>query len=337
MSMSPSDVAIHALTKRVAGIVFRGLAFFALYLCCSQVRAEKEVIYYLSDPQGTPLVVTDASGVTISISDTKPYGLPVLGGSGGGVGFTGHINDDESAMVYMQARYYDPAIGRFLSIDPITPQAGEFNRYSYGKSNPLGWNDPSGMFPENQIQCGVYPCTTFGGGAQDSGGCDADECKEYRALNQKILRDQGAALKEAGKVAGTEAAMMAATGPIAKLVGRIVGVFRIGASAGINAAERAEIERSMGLLREAAQRKGNFGLGSATREQAERMGREWVGGGYRVSRDGTAMISEDGLRQFRPPSVKDTPWSDTGVQANFEARLVPKGEWQSNGHLNITQ
>ncbi|WP_417477043.1 RHS repeat-associated core domain-containing protein [Maricaulis sp.] len=36
-----------------------------------------------------------------------------------GDSFTGHITDTDTGMVYMQARYYDPAIGRFLSGDPV--------------------------------------------------------------------------------------------------------------------------------------------------------------------------------------------------------------------------
>jgi hypothetical protein len=44
------------------------------------------------------------------------------------------------------------------------------------------------------------------------------------------------------------------------------------------------------------------------------------------------MLSADGLRQFRPPSYKPRLGK---TQANFEARRVNKGRWQSNGHLDI--
>lgn len=49
------------------------------------------------------------------------------------------------------------------------------------------------------------------------------------------------------------------------------------------------------------------------------------------------MISADGLRQYRPPTLKpNSSYATTGIQANFQSRDVPKGEWQNNGHLNIT-
>lgn len=51
---------------------------------------------------------------------------------------------------YMHARYYDPNLGRFLSVDPIidfktnlrNPQG--WNRYSYVRNNPIRWTDPTG-------------------------------------------------------------------------------------------------------------------------------------------------------------------------------------------------
>jgi RHS repeat-associated protein len=46
------------------------------------------------------------------------------------------------------ARYYDPAIGRFLSQDPYPVNTGnpmELNRYVYTANNPVNYTDPSGL------------------------------------------------------------------------------------------------------------------------------------------------------------------------------------------------
>jgi RHS repeat-associated protein len=64
-------------------------------------------------------------------------------------GYTGHIQDDASGLTYMQARYYDPVIGRFLSIDPMTfTSMGNdptyFNRYAYTGNDPVNFIDPFG-------------------------------------------------------------------------------------------------------------------------------------------------------------------------------------------------
>jgi hypothetical protein len=46
----------------------------------------------------------------------------------------------------MQARYYDPVIGRFYSNDPVGfKNVHNFNRYTYANNNPYKYTDPTGM------------------------------------------------------------------------------------------------------------------------------------------------------------------------------------------------
>jgi RHS repeat-associated protein len=57
--------------------------------------------------------------------------------------------DDETGLINMNARIYDPYLGRFLSADPVLPDAydmQQFNRYSYVTNNPLKYTDPTGNF-----------------------------------------------------------------------------------------------------------------------------------------------------------------------------------------------
>ncbi|RDV25095.1 RHS repeat-associated core domain-containing protein [Alteromonas aestuariivivens] len=52
--------------------------------------------------------------------------------------------------MYMQARYYDPVIGRFYSNDPIGfRDVHSFNRYAYANNNPYRYTDPTGRIPES--------------------------------------------------------------------------------------------------------------------------------------------------------------------------------------------
>ncbi|HEY4090140.1 MAG TPA: RHS repeat-associated core domain-containing protein [Luteibacter sp.] len=96
--------------------------------------------YYYSDPQGTVLATADAQGQVTATFDKKPFGADVLGPSGG-PGFTSHYGDEETSLVYMQARYYDPTVGRFLSRDPLQ---GKANSYAYALDNPYSFIDPDG-------------------------------------------------------------------------------------------------------------------------------------------------------------------------------------------------
>jgi RHS repeat-associated protein len=57
--------------------------------------------------------------------------------------FQGQQFDEETGLHYNRYRYYDPAIGRFISEDPIGLQGG-LNLFSYSQ-NPLVWIDPRGL------------------------------------------------------------------------------------------------------------------------------------------------------------------------------------------------
>jgi len=87
------------------------------------------------------------------------------------IGYTGHKQDSDTGLVYMQARYYDPVIGRFYSNDPVGfRDVHSFNRYAYANNNPYRYTDPNG---ESAIPI-VPPPTTgipiVAGGAQHTGG-----------------------------------------------------------------------------------------------------------------------------------------------------------------------
>ena len=73
----------------------------------------------------------------------------------------------------MQARYYDPVIGRFYSNDPIGYRdVHSFNRYAYANNNPYRYTDPTGMTScEKRAQCTVInfaPNEEGGGGKEKS-------------------------------------------------------------------------------------------------------------------------------------------------------------------------
>jgi RHS repeat-associated protein len=65
------------------------------------------------------------------------------------IGFTGQRLDATGLMFY-NARYYSPTLGRFISADTMVPGAGNpqaFNRYAYTLNNPLNYIDPTGHCP----------------------------------------------------------------------------------------------------------------------------------------------------------------------------------------------
>jgi RHS repeat-associated protein len=72
--------------------------------------------------------------------------------------FTGQKQDrvpSGRGLMYYNARYYDPALGLFLSPDTIVPDAGQiidYHRYGYVRNSPLRYTDPTGHFSEDQLR-----------------------------------------------------------------------------------------------------------------------------------------------------------------------------------------
>jgi RHS repeat-associated protein len=103
--------------------------------------------FHHTDALGSPIAVTDQAGTVIERNDYEPYGAVIGNPSYQGIGYTGHVQDAATKLTYMQQRYYDPQVGLFLSIDPVTAYSGDsahFNRYSYAYNNPYTFVDPDG-------------------------------------------------------------------------------------------------------------------------------------------------------------------------------------------------
>jgi len=133
------------------GSILRGL--WALLLLCAGLvgvvlpgRAAT-VEYIHTDALGSPVAVTNSAGVVIERREYEPYGKQTQPALANGPGYTGHVSDATTGLDYMQQRYYDPAIGRFLSVDPVTANSStgaNFNRYWYANNSPYKFKDPDG-------------------------------------------------------------------------------------------------------------------------------------------------------------------------------------------------
>ena len=67
--------------------------------------------------------------------------------------FTGQKRD-ATGLMYYNARYYDPALGTFISADPMVPNPRsviDHNRFLYARGNPLRFSDPTGYIPSDLL------------------------------------------------------------------------------------------------------------------------------------------------------------------------------------------
>ena len=90
----------------------------------------------------------------------------------------------------MQQRYYDPTVGRFLSVDPVTALSspvGMFNRYKYAANNPYRFVDPDGRMA---IQVGPHPWNDLkGDGRFGDPACRSDPQCRYALHNGRSNND----------------------------------------------------------------------------------------------------------------------------------------------------
>jgi RHS repeat-associated protein len=102
--------------------------------------------YFHQDQIGSTRLVTDASGAGIATYQFDPFGnlLASSGSITNPFRFAGQYQDSESGLLYVRARFYEPATAQFLSRDPAV--AATLHSYGYVDNNPLNRMDPTGLF-----------------------------------------------------------------------------------------------------------------------------------------------------------------------------------------------
>lgn len=113
-----------------------------------EVSSGGTLTFFHHDRLGSIIARTNSAGAVLNRYAYGPYGeTPSLTGTA--FGYTGQRYDAESGLYYYKARYYSPALGRFLQPDPIGYEAG-LNLYEYVGNDPLNASDPLGLAPQGQ-------------------------------------------------------------------------------------------------------------------------------------------------------------------------------------------
>jgi len=131
---------------------------------------------YVKDGLGSARLLTDDNGATTASYSYGPYGQTAKTGSDdAALQFTGRENDGATGLYYFRARYYSPALQRFLSEDPAG-FAGGLNLYAYVGGDPIGYTDPTGELPVPLITGGIGAATATLGyvAGRMAHGCDID-------------------------------------------------------------------------------------------------------------------------------------------------------------------
>lgn len=133
-----------------ATLTYNGTTYYYL-------RNAQGDIMGISDEEGNQLVAYtyDAWGKPLSITGTMATTL----GEANPFRYRGYFYDDETGFYYLQSRYYDPEIGRFISVDGYVQTPGKClvstNGFSYCQNDPINNYDYTGEFPVPAIILGA--------------------------------------------------------------------------------------------------------------------------------------------------------------------------------------
>jgi RHS repeat-associated protein len=106
--------------------------------------------YYLYDGLGSVVQLTDYWGNLTQEYWYEPFGelQKVVKDPNNRSRFVGLAGDDNLGLVYMNARWYESSVGRFISRDPVEGNAREsqaLNTYSYAMNRPVEYTDKTGL------------------------------------------------------------------------------------------------------------------------------------------------------------------------------------------------
>ena len=179
--------------------------------------------FYITNYQGDVIEIVDINGVTVVKYKYDAWGNTVYKYDSGlniddinPFRYRSYYLDSDTGLYYLQSRYYNPEIGRFLSCDNVSylntaSQLGN-NGYAYTFNNPIRYDDSEGNFINTII--GVVVGGIWGGIAEASKGGSFWKGAAYGALS--------------GAVAGLVVDAAIATGGVGGVVIAAFGGFAAG-------------------------------------------------------------------------------------------------------------
>jgi RHS repeat-associated protein len=134
------------------GLTHYGLDGRCIDVVSTTTSSGNTVSYPLYDAHGNNVGLLGKNGSSFLVSNEKSYdawgGLRTGTNANGKAAYCanrGHKQDDESGLIYMRARYYEPTSGRFVSEDPAMDG---WNYYMYACNSPTVFVDSKGTHYE---------------------------------------------------------------------------------------------------------------------------------------------------------------------------------------------
>ena len=118
------------------------------------MKYNNTLYYYVLNAQGDVVCIVNSSRNTVASYTYDPWGK-IISSSGtladvNPLRYRGYYYDSETGFYYLQSRYYDPEIGRFINADSYasTDATGllSTNMFAYCENDPVNRSDPTGEF-----------------------------------------------------------------------------------------------------------------------------------------------------------------------------------------------
>lgn len=170
--------------------------------------------YRHQDQQGSTRLLTNVSGEVTGRYDYNAWGAVTshTGTATTALQYDGQYTDAKTGYQYLRARYYDPATGQFLTVDPAIVVSR--SPYGFVGMNPIGTYDPLGLW-------GWNPISDITQAASDTGSFVG---QHWRGIAQGVVIGAGAV--------GATACVVATAGICGGVIGTIATVGAIGGATG---------------------------------------------------------------------------------------------------------
>jgi RHS repeat-associated protein len=126
-----------------------------------QIASGGTITYLHHDQQGSTRLLTGSTGTVTGKCTYGAYGTPTCEGTTTTpLGYDAQYTNTDTGLIYLRARYYDPATAQFLSNDPQVMETRA--PYAYATDNPLSIGDPTGLTPWSpKVKQAIARCRTM--------------------------------------------------------------------------------------------------------------------------------------------------------------------------------
>ena len=139
-------------------------------------RSATHIANYEYDPWGKLLSIKNAAGQDVSAYPDNSANINPLR-------YRGYYYDNESGFYYLQSRYYDPSIGRFINTDSYVSTGTGFlgyNMFAYCNNSPVEYIDDCATIP-------THSCMETDGGPRDPNLENLTAESKYNAETVKVM------------------------------------------------------------------------------------------------------------------------------------------------------